>query len=114
MKIKVFMLDSKAGKSLANVVARAFEIKGIDLEGAVIEEEVEVLPKEYDLYFLHLNDILDKETLNQLKRLQPESYFIEIGVGGGYFQGTRRIREESHLVFSTRDIEKILEEYLIK
>ena len=52
----------------------------------------------YDVYFLHLNS-LDIFDLGLLKKSPPKSYFMELGRGGGNYQGTRLLRRESHRIF---------------
>lgn len=103
---RIFVLDTKAGESILAGIFRQLEKKNIKSKLQLGKYFGEI-PKDYDIYFLHLHD-LDEEELRELKKTQPESYFIEIGVGGGYFKGERRIRD-SPGIFTSKDISNILE-----
>ena len=112
---KVFCVDSKAGRSLAHLLIMASENKGIKIKLKVAEREIKNLPKKWDLYFIHLNDLLKENNLEELKKSQPESYFISLGRGGGYFKGTEKISKmDPYNIFSLKEIEQILQEYLTK
>lgn len=114
MKKKILILDSKAGRDLAIVVKNACLEKKINAEVVLKEQEIKMVPEGYDLYFLHLNDVLDKDYLNSLKKTHSKSYFIEIGVDGGYYRGNNSIQKEDNLIFSQEDIEEIIQLWLTK
>lgn len=112
--MKIFVLDSKAGKSLGIIIKNACLEKKINAKVLIKEKEIEKVPRSYNIYFLHLNDVLDKDYLNSLKKTHSKSYFIEIGVDGGYYRGNNSIQKEDNLIFSQEDIEEIIQLWLTK
>ena len=113
-KKKCLVIQTFMGRYLAEEVFEASEGKEISLEVKLIQEPTKKVPRGYDIYFIHLNDILDEEDLVKLTKEQPKSYFVKIGIGGGYFIGEERIFDNSKYLFDCREIEEILKESMIK
>ena len=113
-KYKVFILDLENAEGFAAACTLASEEKGIPLEIRALDQSgFEGLPEGYHIYFIHLHDLVDISELERLKEKQPESFFVDIGLGGGYFKGTKRLTHRDHEIFTYETIEGIVKKALL-
>lgn len=113
-KHKVFILEFKVAGNFEKAIKEVSQELNIPIEIKLSEEvNFKGLPKDYDIYFIHLNHLNDIWELEALKVEQPQSFFVELGRDGGYFRGSERLTRESYAPFSYQKIEDILKKALL-
>ena len=107
-KKKIFVLEQTCGLELAAAILDVYEKNSLEADMKINHLPEGRLPEGFDFYFIHLSDLDERSNLDIVKKLQPESYFYEMGLGGGLYKGEKRLYQEEHTIFTDRNIEKIL------
>lgn len=112
MKKKLFILDNKCvekTKSIIENLVRLLDYKELDLEIKTSKEEIiNYLPRDYDVYILHLSNINEKD-LENLRNEQPWSWIYGL-TGKGTSEKILDIIDREYFLPSKRQFEYIFEE----
>ena len=78
VKRKVFVGDSRSGDDIGEMVKGVAERMDLSICLEVsMHYNITRLPKDYDLYVLHLSDV-DEANVHELRSEQPYSYFVAL------------------------------------
>ncbi len=83
--MKIYIIDKKYGfaNSFRKIVERVCEENNIkEITNISCEEGIKALPDNYDLYFIHYNNLADKRPIERLKDKNPKAYLVAIHRGG--------------------------------
>ena len=119
-KIKIFVLDSKSEARYyrmgINNAALQLGMKiGSDIELQIREEDVDRIPRDYDIYIIHFSNA-KLEDIKALRREQPWSIIAGISGGGVLRQDPELIEsiDAWHWVMGVRECKNLIQRAIEK
>ena len=84
-KMKIYVIDkteklSKGLKGALELVCERINVK--EITNVSWEKGIKIIPTNYDLYFIHYDNLEDKKPIERLKEKKPKAFLIGIDRGG--------------------------------
>jgi hypothetical protein len=112
--IKIFVNDSKVGGEMYedsfNLISNN---EHLDIN-AKSEKKIFEIPRGYDVYLIHLRDIVDKGDIFRLREEQPFSEIHYLFAGGDTPFGIKEHCDGVHTIVTSRNLREILDNSKIK